>query len=231
MEPLQQLVKQQGRLERKVRQIQRGSEPSAWIAFPTTWTYASATTFTIADPGEGYGADDFSSHIQAGDFIRLKQGGAYLYFIISAVAYADPTTTVTIDKQITGGQVALANAAITDNYYSKAWSPQGCGPTRFTPGYYTSTSWDGDAKNGADGIIDLSAVFGVPAGVKAVAVNARLRDETAGNENRLARSSDNIYEGIAGIISVANASMWYAGMVPVTTMVTYISARAEKQTK
>jgi len=44
------------------------------------------------------------------------------------------------------------------------------GGLRFTPGYYTSTDWDGDAKPfDSSGIIDLSAVFGVPAGVKAVA--------------------------------------------------------------
>jgi len=128
MDSMRQLVRQQARLERNARQSKRGAEPGAWVAFPTTWTYASATTFTIADPGEGHGADDFTSHIQAGDFIRFKQGGAYLYFMITAVAYSDPTTTVTVTKYIPGGGSDIANAAITDNYYSKAYSPQGCGP-------------------------------------------------------------------------------------------------------
>ena len=50
----------------------------------------------------------------------------------------------------------------------------------FTPGYFTADKWDGDAKNGASGIIDLSAVFGVPAGVKAVALNIWAKDETTG---------------------------------------------------
>jgi len=84
----------------------------------------------------------------------------------------------------------------------------------FVPGYYTSAAWDGDAKVAANGIIDLSAVFGLPAGVKAVAVNARLQDETVGNENRISKSSTNLYEGIAGLVSVTNVSMRYAGVVP-----------------
>jgi len=41
----------------------------------------------------------------------------------------------------------------------------------------TSTSWDGDARSTtAKTLIDLSAVFGVPAGVKAVDVKVMLRD-------------------------------------------------------
>src|SRR5574340_1078315 len=41
----------------------------------------------------------------------------------------------------------------------------------------TSTSWDGDAHSTtAKTLIDLSAVFGVPAGVKAVDVKVMMRD-------------------------------------------------------
>ena len=43
--------------------------------------------------------------------------------------------------------------------------------------HLTSTSWDGDARSTtAKTLIDLSAVFGVPAGVKAVAVRMIARD-------------------------------------------------------
>ena len=47
-----------------------------------------------------------------------------------------------------------------------------------------STAWDGDARSTtAKTKIDLSAVFGVPAGVKAVLVNVALRDSaSAANE-------------------------------------------------
>lgn len=45
----------------------------------------------------------------------------------------------------------------------------------------TSTSWDGDSKTtAARGTIDLSAVFGVPAGVKAVNARLQIKDNTAG---------------------------------------------------
>jgi hypothetical protein len=41
----------------------------------------------------------------------------------------------------------------------------------------TSTSWDGDARSTtAKTLIDLSAVFGVPAGIKAVLCNVHVRD-------------------------------------------------------
>ena len=48
----------------------------------------------------------------------------------------------------------------------------------------TSTSWDGDARSTtAKTLIDLSSVFGAPAGIKAVLVNIALRDSgSAANE-------------------------------------------------
>ena len=123
----EQLVRRQGFTERRVRNLERKldePDPMGWTSPGETWTYASATTFTIADNGD---IADMTDRYQAGDFIRLKQGAAYLYFMISAVAYAEPTTTVTVNKDITGGGSDIANATITDNYYSKAYSPQGCG--------------------------------------------------------------------------------------------------------
>ncbi len=45
----------------------------------------------------------------------------------------------------------------------------------------TSTSWDGDSKGVADnGIIDLSAVFGLPAGITAVLLRLSMNDTTVG---------------------------------------------------
>ena len=55
-------------------------------------------------------------------------------------------------------------------------------PLRFVPltTPLTSTSWDGDAYSvAAATLIDLSAVFGVPAGVKAVLVRLVCRDSVA----------------------------------------------------
>ena len=57
----------------------------------------------------------------------------------------------------------------------------------------TSTSWDGDARSTtAKTLIDLSAVFGVPAGVKAVLVEMSVRDSGAAtSECRLILSPNN----------------------------------------
>ncbi len=43
----------------------------------------------------------------------------------------------------------------------------------------TSTEWDGDAK-AADAVISLSAVFGAPAGIKAIFARLSFADETVG---------------------------------------------------
>lgn len=64
----------------------------------------------------------------------------------------------------------------------------------------TSTSWDGDSfSTTAKTKIDLSAVFGVPAGVKAVMVNTFINDSASSNTLSvliLSPNSDN-YSGIS----------------------------------
>jgi hypothetical protein len=87
-----------------------GTPNDGWINAPdSSWVYASASTITV-DAGA-------AAIYSVGDKIRLKQGGAYKYFYIIAVA--DTLLTVT------GGDVTVANAGITDNYYSKVASPLG----------------------------------------------------------------------------------------------------------
>lgn len=90
-----------------------------WIGANETWTYASATTFTISG--------DLTGKYQKGDKIKLTQTTAK-YFYIVTVAHAGGTTTVTVTG---GADYTLANAAITSPYYSKAANPQGF-PTFFT---------------------------------------------------------------------------------------------------
>ena len=87
------------------------------------------------------------------------------------------------------------------------------GGLRFTPGYYTSTSWDGDAKNG-NTIIDLSAAFGLPAGIKAIAANMLFNDETIYVAGGLSKGSTNINEGIRQVTQVANKFIVCAGIIP-----------------
>ena len=112
-------ARQLARLERRLRALETGLprvNTSGWhSAIEETWTYASATTFTVAE--------DVTDRYQAGDAVRWKQGGAFLHGRIVGVTYSSPNSTVTISGD------ALAAATITDNYYSKAYSPQGLSPS------------------------------------------------------------------------------------------------------
>lgn len=84
-----------------------------WIAANETWTYASATTFTIAGV-------DRTSLFRVGDKIKLTQT-TVKYFYVTAVSFSTNTTVT-----VTGGtDYTLANAAITSPYYSKDATPNG----------------------------------------------------------------------------------------------------------
>jgi len=87
-----------------------------WVDPDDTWTYASATTITVPA-----GAALIYSK---GDRIRLKQGGAYKYWVLATVANALLTIIETDDYTLT-------NDTITDNYYSHADKPVGF-PNKFT---------------------------------------------------------------------------------------------------
>ena len=87
------------------------------------------------------------------------------------------------------------------------------GGLSFVPGYYSSTDWDGDAKNGNE-TIDLSAVFGVPAGVKAVVVRLAYEDETPQVSVMISKDSGDIGNGMSLINQVANYWVATVGIVP-----------------
>lgn len=87
---------------------------NGWTKSTDTWLYASATSFTIAGV-------DRTGFYKKGDKLRLKQGGSYKYFYITSVAFA-ANTTITITG---GSDYTLANAGITDNYYSHESTPNG----------------------------------------------------------------------------------------------------------
>ena len=95
-----------------------------WLAAGETWTYASATTFTISG--------DTTGKYSKGDKIKFAQGTTK-YFYIIGVSYGTPNTTITVTG---GADYTIANATISSPYYSKQNSPNGF-PTQFnwTPGY------------------------------------------------------------------------------------------------
>lgn len=83
----------------------------------------------------------------------------------------------------------------------------------FVPGRYTSTDWDGDAKSGADGIIDLSAAFSLDVIAKAIYVRLGIMDETT---NVYAFLGPDNNAGLAGIVLrtwVANMAIYTSGIV------------------
>ena len=89
----------------------------------TTWTYVSATSFKVS-------GSDVTARFPVGARLRLKQGGAFKYFVVVSAAFSTDTTVT-----ITGGDdYSLANAAITDNYYSYQGNPQGY------PGWFNYTA-------------------------------------------------------------------------------------------
>lgn len=95
----------------KQRQIAGGLD--GWIPAEETWTYASATTFTISG--------DKTGKYQKEDKVKLTQT-TDKYFRITNISYSSPNTTVTVDGF---GIYTLANATITSPYYSKMDNPQG----------------------------------------------------------------------------------------------------------
>lgn len=103
-----------------------GGAISSWIADANTWTYASADspTFTLTVNA------DVTAFIGVGCRIKLTQTTAK-YFIVTAISYSAPNTTITIYG---GTDYTLANAAISSPYYSFMKSPIGfpLDPTKWT---------------------------------------------------------------------------------------------------
>jgi hypothetical protein len=80
-----------------------------WTSAGETWVYASASTVTIAGV-------DVTEKYPVGTKIRLKQGGGYKYFRVTASSFST-NTTLTFATDAT---YSVANSAITDNYFSYA---------------------------------------------------------------------------------------------------------------
>lgn len=93
-----------------------------WIAATDTWTYASATTFTIAGV-------DRTAMFPKGTKLKLTQGTVKYFYVVGSAFSTNTTITVT-----GGSTYTLANAAITSPYYSYASTPQGFPPfLAYTP--------------------------------------------------------------------------------------------------
>jgi hypothetical protein len=91
---------------------------NGWVSSGDTWTYASATSFTISGV-------DRTAIFTKGTRIKLTQT-TDKYFVVTSSSFSTNTTV-----NITGGSdYTLANATITNPYYSYQANPQGY-PTFF----------------------------------------------------------------------------------------------------
>lgn len=123
---------------------------SGWQAGSGTWTYASASTFTVP------AAD--AALVQAGTKIWLTQTTSKYFYVASVSG-----TTVTID---TNADYTLANAAITAPYLSNQTTPFGFpGWFSFTPTLTNVTIGNGTyansyKRNGKEVIVRFSMTFG-----------------------------------------------------------------------
>lgn len=91
--------------------------PSAadqWAAADETWSYASATTFTISG--------DKSGKYTGGMRIKLTQAATVKFFTVVSASYLAPSTTVTVYGH---GTYTLANSAISSPYYAAGYAPVG----------------------------------------------------------------------------------------------------------
>lgn len=110
-----------------------------WSPAEGTWAYASATSFTIAGV-------DLTSVFTKGTRVKLTQTSEK-YFVVASSSFSTNTTV----NLIPTSDYSVANAAITNPYYSYAANPQGF-PTWFvyvptvTPA--GSMTWGSDDSTG-----------------------------------------------------------------------------------
>jgi len=95
-----------------------------WLASADTWTYASASTFTIA------GVDRTGVYAK-GTRLKFTQTSAKYAVVVSSSFSTDTTVTIAVNTDY-----VIANAAITSPYYSYMDNPVGY-PTHFayTPAF------------------------------------------------------------------------------------------------
>ena len=144
-----------------------------WTSSGETWSYASADapTFTFTIPG------DQTGKYSAGMRIKLTQTTAK-YFIITAVAYGAPNTTVTVYG---GTDYTLTDDSITNPYYSAQKAPHGfpVDPTKWS--VVLSDTGDREQSSPSAGVwYNLGSLsLSVPIGVWNVETKVVIRAELA----------------------------------------------------
>ena len=143
-----------------------------WI----NWTTANAAPTYTSSSSITFSSTDVSEVFPVGTKIKFTQT-TVKYFIVIGVSYASNNTVLTLNG---GGTYTVANAAISEFYYSHAAVANSMpfGSSTFIPltTPLTSTSWNGDDTKTVGTItIDTSSVFGAPAGIKAALIFFRAK--------------------------------------------------------
>ncbi len=122
------------RLEMRVdrRMSMPSGEPQdGWLrAGANTWTYASATTFTVTG--------DVTGRYEPGMFVKWTQDSTVKFGCIVSASYSSPNTTVTISGD------AITNEEISDAFLSRMLTPYGANLEDFDADQFGS----GGAGNG-----------------------------------------------------------------------------------
>lgn len=190
-----------------------------------TWTYASsdAPTFTFTISG------DKTAKYYPGQRIKLTQT-TVKYFIVTAVSYGAPNTTVTVYG---GTNYTLANAAISANYHSLMKAPLGfpMDPTKWTVKVTDTTERSASVTGGVpNNIGSTNAQISIPIGVWDVDFSVSMSGDrtTAGTGDsiRAALSTANNTESDKELVAYASG---YGSGVANTSDVMYGQAVRGKQ--
>lgn len=176
-----------------------------WIGSSSTWVYASATTITVplAD----------AQSMAVGDRIKLTQTTVKYFYVIGISG-----TTITVTG---GSDYTVANATITNAYYSHMQSPVG-----FPQWFNYSPTWAGFSSSPSGGIIRFSiqgrtvnyTITPTSAGTSNATTTTITLPVTAssvsnGRWNGVIRCSDNGTASVAGFYEF-NASATTANIYP-----------------
>jgi len=136
-----------------------------WIHADEIWTYASADSPTFAFTVNG----DVTSKYCVGMRLKLTQT-TVKYFIITKISYSSPNTTITI---FGGTDYTLANAAISNNYFSAAKAPIGF-PLNIDKWTYSASISDFTQNNPAANTVYNAGSIAVPIGAWTIKYKAAM---------------------------------------------------------
>lgn len=123
-----------------------------WIGANETWTYASASTFTVAGV-------DVTSKYTKGTYLKFTQTTVKYAVVVASSFSTNTTVTIAVNTDYT-----IANAAISANYYSYQANPQGY------PGWFAYTpTWTGFSADPTYAVSPRFCVIGTTCFMRGVA--------------------------------------------------------------